>query len=100
MDCKITVKLPDTLRRRAKAVAALRGETVSDVVRDALEAYIAESMEEAEDVRAADEVEARLLAGTESIHDHEAVWREIASREESPASSGMNRPIARRTASS
>ena len=86
MDCKITVKLPDPLRRRAKAVAALRGETVSDVVRDALEAYIAESMEEAEDIRAADEVEARLVAGAESIHEHEAVWLEIAAGGSSTAS--------------
>lgn len=76
MDTKITVKLPDPLRRRAKAVAALRGETVSDVVREALEAYIAESVEEAEDIRAADEVEARLAAGTEAVHNHEDVWRE------------------------
>jgi hypothetical protein len=49
--------------RRAKAVAALRGETVSDIVRDALEAYIAE---------------ARLAAGTEVVYEHDAVWREIA----------------------
>jgi len=77
MDAKITVKLPDPLRRRAKAVAALRGETVSDVVRDALEAYIAEAMEEAGDVRAVDEVEARLEKG-EALHEHEDVWREIA----------------------
>jgi len=81
MDTKITVKLPDTLRRRAKAVAALRGETISDVVRDALEAYIAEAMEEAQDVRAAEEVEARIAAGTEPIHEHEDVWREIAEGE-------------------
>ena len=41
-------RLPAPLRRRAKAVAALRGETISDVVRDALEAYIGEATEEAE----------------------------------------------------
>ena len=78
MDTKITVKLPDQLRRRAKAVAALRGETVSDVVRDALEAYIAEAMEEAEDVRPADEVEARLATGTEAVEKHDHVWGEIS----------------------
>ncbi len=81
MDSKITVKLPEPLRRRAKTVAALRGETVSDVVRDALEAYIAEAMEEAEDVRTVDEVEARLAAGTEPVYGHADVWREIAEHE-------------------
>ncbi len=78
MDTKITVKLPDQLRRRAKAVAALRGETISDVVREALEAYIVEATEEAEDVRTVDDVEARLAAGTEVVHEHEDVWRKIS----------------------
>jgi Arc/MetJ-type ribon-helix-helix transcriptional regulator len=80
MDTKITVKLPEPLRRRAKAVAALRGETISDVVRDALEAYIVEAMEEADDVRAADEVEAGLTAGTETLLEHDEVWQKIAAR--------------------
>jgi predicted DNA-binding protein len=70
--------LIEILRRRAKAVAALRGETVSDVVREALEAYILEAMEEADDVRAADEVEARLASGDETLHEHEDLWRELA----------------------
>jgi predicted DNA-binding protein len=96
MDSKITVKLPDPLRRRAKAVAALRGETVSDVVRDALEAYIVEAMEEAEDVRAVDEVEARLAAGTEPIYDHADVWREIA---ETEGADDVSAPVHRRRAS-
>jgi predicted DNA-binding protein len=78
MDTKITVKLPDQLRRRAKAVAALRGETISEVIRDALEAYIVEATEQAEDVRAVDDVEARLAAGTELVYEHDDVWREIA----------------------
>ncbi len=55
-----------------------------------LEAYIAESMEEAEDIRSANEVEARLEAGTESVHEHEAVWREIAAPE---ASKGVPAPF-------
>jgi predicted DNA-binding protein len=96
MDSKITVKLPETLRRRAKAVAALRGETVSDVVRDALEAYIAEAMEEAEDVRAVDEIESRLAAGTERVLDHADVWREIAEREDAD---DVSAPVHRRSAS-
>ncbi len=77
MEAKLTITLPETLRRRAKAVAALRGETVSDVIRESLEAYIAEAFEEAEDIRAVDEIEARLAAGTEATYDHADVWREI-----------------------
>ena len=95
MDTKITVKLPDPLRRRAKAVAALRGETISDVVRDALEAYIVEATEEAEDVRAVDDVEARIAAGTEVVYEHDDVWREIAAikgEDGVPASVHLRRP--------
>ena len=95
MDTKITVKLPDPLRRRAKAVAALRGETISDVVRDALEAYIVEATEEAEDVRAVDDVEARIAAGTEVVYEHDDVWREIAAikgEDGVPASVHRRRP--------
>jgi hypothetical protein len=47
---RLTIKLPEALRRQAKAVAALRGETVSEVVRAALEECIAEAVEETESV--------------------------------------------------
>ena len=70
---KLTVKVPEVLRRRAKAVAALRGETVSDVVREALAEYIAEAMEQADDVRAIEEIEARIAAGEEAVLD----WADI-----------------------
>ena len=81
MEAKLTINLPDLLRRRAKAVAALRGETVSDVIREALEAYVSEAFEEAEDIRAVDEIEARLAAGTESVFGHAEVWRELEALE-------------------
>lgn len=81
METRLTIKLPEDLRRRAKAVAALRGETVSDVVREALEAYIAEALEEAEDVRTVDEIEARLERGEEHLSSHEDVWAEIEALE-------------------
>lgn len=74
---KLTIKLPESLRRRAKAVAALRGDTVSEVIRDALEEYISEAMEEAEDVRAVEEIEARIAAGEERTYSHAEVWAEI-----------------------
>ncbi|MFQ5343232.1 MAG: DUF6290 family protein [Anaerolineae bacterium] len=78
---KLTIKLPESLRRRAKAVAALRGDTVSGVIRDALEEYISEAMEEAEDVRAVEEIEARIAAGEERTYSHAEVWAEIEALE-------------------
>jgi len=79
---KLTIKLPESLRRRAKAVAALRGETVSEVVREALEVYVAETWEETDDVRAVEEIEARIAAGQEPIYD----WSEVeAELDEVPA---------------
>jgi len=41
---KLTVNVPTDLRSQAHALAALRGETVSDVVRAALEAYVEGSL--------------------------------------------------------
>ena len=69
MIVKMTIKLPEALRRRAKAVAALRGETVSEVMRAALAEYVAEVMEEADDVRAVADIEARIAAGEEKVTD-------------------------------
>ena len=69
MVAKMTIKLPEALRRRAKAVAALRGETVSEVMRAALAEYVAEAMEEADDVRAVAEIEARIATGEEKVTD-------------------------------
>ena len=80
-DAKLTVKLPELLRRQAKAVAALRGETVSDIVREALEAYVAEVLEENEDIRTVQEIEARIAAGKEPIHSHHDVWAEVEALE-------------------
>ncbi|MFQ5796534.1 MAG: DUF6290 family protein [Candidatus Bipolaricaulia bacterium] len=81
MTAKLTIKLPEDLRRRAKAVAALRGETVSDVVRAALEEYVTEALEEAEDVRAVQEIEARIASGEERTYSHDEVWKEIEALE-------------------
>ena len=66
---KLTIKLPEELRRRAKAVAALKGETVSDVIREALQNYIAEAFEEVEDIRAIRDLEIQIASGQESISD-------------------------------
>ncbi len=80
MPVQLVVKLPEELRRKAKAVAALRGETVSDVVRAALSEYIEEALAEAEDVRVTDEIMARVKAG-ERTYSHEEVWSEIEALE-------------------
>ena len=45
----LVVKIPPPLRSQAQAVAKLRGETVSDVVRLALRNYVQESLEDARD---------------------------------------------------
>ncbi len=81
MDVKLTIKIPKGLRKQAKAVAALRGETVSDVVRLALENYVIEALEETNDVRAVRDIEARIAAGQEQAYSHEEVWAEIEALE-------------------
>ena len=73
MEARLTIKLPDALRRRTKAIAALRGESVSDVVRKALAEYVAEAMEEAEDIKAVDEIETRIATGEVKMRD----WKEV-----------------------
>lgn len=81
METKLTIKLPEDLRRRAKAVAALRGETVSALVRAALEGFITEALEEEEDLRAVQAIEERIAAGQERVYSHEEVWAEIEALE-------------------
>ena len=78
---KLTITLPDELRRQAKAVASLRGETISDVVRAALEEYIGQALDEADDVRAIRDIEARIAEGKERVYSHEDVWAEIEALE-------------------
>jgi hypothetical protein len=72
---KLTILVPEEVRRRAKARAALEGTTVSEVLRKRLEAYAAkleavqaaEEVEEEEDVRAVLEAEAAIAAGEKLI---------------------------------
>jgi predicted DNA-binding protein len=63
----LTIHVPDELRRQVDRLAAARGETISDLVSEALAHYFAELLEEADDVAAAEEIEARLLTGQEQI---------------------------------
>ncbi len=71
----LVVKVPAALHRQAKAAAALRGDTISDVVRRALKAYI-DCAEEEDDIRFADAVLQRIKAGAPTF-DHDEVWAEL-----------------------
>ena len=79
MEVKLVIKLPDTLRRRAKARAAMEGTTVSAVVRQRLEEFAAgwDAIEEADDARAVCEIEARMARDEEPLHDWEDVKAEL-----------------------
>lgn len=73
MSVDLTIHVSDTLRRQVARIAAARGETVSSLVHEALIYYLAELLEEADDVAAAEEIEARLLAGQEETFKWEDV---------------------------
>ena len=71
----IVVKVPVALRRQVKAAAVIRGETVSDVVRQALAEYVAR-VEEEDDIRFADAVLQRISEGAPT-YAMEEVWEEL-----------------------
>lgn len=49
MAVRLSVLVPEDLRRQVKASAAIRGESISDIVREALEDYVASTLAEEED---------------------------------------------------
>lgn len=71
----LVVKVPLALRRQVKAAAVIRGETVSDVVRQALAEYVAR-VEEEDDIRFADAVLQRIAEGAPT-YAMEEVWEEM-----------------------
>ncbi len=71
----LVVKVPVALHKEAKAAAAMRGDTISDVVRQALQEYI-DRVEEDDDIRFADAVLQRLAEGAPTF-DHDDVWTEL-----------------------
>ena len=81
------IRIPEDLRNRAKAVAALRGETLSDVLRRRLQQYVSEAEENADDVRYAHDVLSRIAAGAPT-YSHEEVWAEIEELEAQDALPG------------
>lgn len=92
----LVVKVPEPLRRRAKAIAHLRGETVSDVVRSALIEYVAagekeaaaalvdENATEIEDAAYARAVLDRIAEGAPT-YSHEEIWEELHQLEDEGA---------------
>lgn len=50
MATKLTVLVPDDLHRRARAVAALKGDNISNVVREALAEYVTGALRSVEGV--------------------------------------------------
>jgi len=79
MATKLTITISEDLSRRAKARAALEGTSLSAVVRRQLEEFAAglDLMEEAEDIRAVLEIEARIARGEERVYDWEEVDAEL-----------------------
>ena len=79
---KLTVSVPEELRRRAHATAALRGDSLSTVVREALAAYVSEAIEDARDARELDALERKIDAGEAPLYDHADIWAEIETLEQ------------------
>lgn len=75
METRLTIKLPEELRRRAQERAALEGTTLSQVLRERLEEFAAgwDAIEDAADARAVEEIEARIARGEERVRD----WAEV-----------------------
>jgi len=80
MTVNLVIKIDEDMRRQARAVAAMRGETISDVVRAGLAKYIRDSIDETEDVRETDAIMAKIKAGAPT-HTHDEVWAKIAALE-------------------
>ncbi len=77
---QVVVRVPENLRKRVHAVAALRGERMADVVRAALEKYVDDALIDAEDARAARTIRARIDRG-ERTYSHDDIWAEIEALE-------------------
>jgi ribosomal protein L12E/L44/L45/RPP1/RPP2 len=53
MATKLTVLVPEELHRQARAVAALKGDNISNVVREALAEYVTEALKPKDEQNAA-----------------------------------------------
>ncbi|PKO23083.1 MAG: hypothetical protein CVU38_06020 [Chloroflexi bacterium HGW-Chloroflexi-1] len=57
------VQMPEYLRNQTRTLAALRGQTISEFVRQALAEYVRNALEEAEEVRETDRIMAQIREG-------------------------------------
>jgi predicted transcriptional regulator len=73
----MTVTLPAELHRQTKAVAAIQGTTLSEIVRGALEEYVSVALEEDPVVKTILQIEANLKAGTEKIFTWDEVMTDL-----------------------
>ena len=80
MTIKLTVLVPDNLHRKARTVAALRNEKLSDVVRKALQIYVEQQTDDLEDDVFARQMLARLAEGEPTI-GHSEFWQQIEEAE-------------------
>lgn len=77
MTVRLTLLVPDDLRKQAKAVAALRGESISEVVREALEDYVTAATTEDEDVEAAVAAYRRYKQDPDSARPYSEIRKEL-----------------------
>lgn len=80
MTVNLVIKISPEMRRQARAIAAMRGETISEIVRAAMAKYIQDSLAEMEDTGETDAILARIKAGAPT-HSHDEVWARIAEPE-------------------
>jgi predicted transcriptional regulator len=57
MATKLTVLVPDELHRQARAVAALKGDNISNIVREALAEYVTEALKSTRKQDASEDIE-------------------------------------------
>jgi predicted DNA-binding protein len=77
---KLVVTVPEPLHKRLRKTAETRGETLSDLVRQALAEYLARAESEADDAQFAVTVLNRIAEGAPT-YTHDDVWEELSRRE-------------------
>jgi Ribbon-helix-helix protein, copG family len=77
---KVTITMPEMLHRRIKAVAAMEGTSVSEIVRGSLEEYVSLALEEDSVIRTALQVKEDLASGRQRSRRWEEVKARLRSR--------------------
>jgi ribosomal protein L12E/L44/L45/RPP1/RPP2 len=73
MATKLTVLVPDELHRQARAVAALKGDNISNIVREALAEYVTQALRPTDDSAAVSQAE-----GSEAADVDQEFARQVA----------------------